>query len=132
MMLGGPQHGKPEFIHELCDVARGIESFSQALIRIAPVIRRRALQTNVFEFDLTNVQDVKFADHAGPRRSGDRVTVTLKDVLQTVSWLPLRYNHQSGASRRNLGGPLKRGFSVLLQHAVDDAAASDQFIERRF
>src|SRR5215472_12447877 len=82
MMLGGPQHVKAEFIHELCDVARGIESFSQALVRIAPVIRRRALQTNVFEFDLTNVQDVKFADHAGPRRSGDRVTVTLKDVLQ--------------------------------------------------
>src|SRR6476646_5269913 len=43
MMLGRPQHVETEFIHELRDLARGVESLAQPLVRIAPVIRRSAV-----------------------------------------------------------------------------------------
>src|SRR5215467_13030097 len=80
MVLGGPQHVETELIHELCDVARRVESFAQAFVRIAPLIRRRAFQTDILELDLADIQNVKFSYHAGPRGSGDRMTVTLKGV----------------------------------------------------
>jgi hypothetical protein len=67
MMLGGPQHVETELIHELRDIARGVESFTQALVRIAPFIRRRAVETDILELDLADIQNVKFSDHAGPR-----------------------------------------------------------------
>ena len=43
MMLGRPQHVETEFIHELRDLARGVEGLAQPLVRIAPVICRSAV-----------------------------------------------------------------------------------------
>src|SRR5262249_2575586 len=85
MVLGSPQHVEAEFIHELRDLARGVESFAQARVGIAPFICWRPLQADIFKFYLTDIQNVEFSDHAGPRRGPDRMTVASKAALRQVS-----------------------------------------------
>src|SRR5690242_5387395 len=85
MVLGSPQHVKAELIHQLGNLARSVESVAQALVRIAPLVRRCPFQADVFELDLTDIQNMEFFDHAAPRRSADRMTVTLKDAQAQVS-----------------------------------------------
>ena len=63
MMLGGPQHVETELVHELGDVARGEEGLAQPFVGIMPVVRRRAVQPDIVELDLTDIEDMKFLDH---------------------------------------------------------------------
>src|SRR5690242_17558441 len=59
MVLGSPQHVEAELIHQLRDLPRGMESFPQSLIRIAPLVRRYPFQADIFKLDLTDIQNVK-------------------------------------------------------------------------
>jgi hypothetical protein len=63
MVLGGPQHVEAELVHGLRDVARGEEGLAQALVRIAPLVRRRAVAPDIVELDLADIEHVKFLDH---------------------------------------------------------------------
>ena len=63
MMLGRPQRVEAELVHGLRDVARRGEDLAQALVRIAPVVRRRAVEADIVELDLADVEHVEFLDH---------------------------------------------------------------------
>jgi hypothetical protein len=63
MMLGGPQHVEAELVHGLRHVARGEERLAQALVRIAPLVRRRAVAADIVELDLADIEHVEFPDH---------------------------------------------------------------------
>ena len=63
MMLGRPQHVEAEFVHELSDVARGEERLGQLSVGIAPLVGGRAVDPDIVELDLTDVEDVKLLDH---------------------------------------------------------------------
>src|SRR5438128_706445 len=63
MMLRGPQYVEAEFVHGPRHLARGEERLAQPLVRIAPVIRRRAVEPDVVELNLPDIQHVKLADH---------------------------------------------------------------------
>ena len=47
----------------LRDVARGEERLAQPLVGIAPVIGGRAVEPDVVELDLADVEDVELLDH---------------------------------------------------------------------
>jgi hypothetical protein len=55
MVLGGPQHIETEFVHQPRNVAGCEKRLAQAFVGIAPLIRRGAIQTDIFKFDLANV-----------------------------------------------------------------------------
>ena len=63
MMLGGPQHVEAELVHGLRHVARGEERLAQPLVRIAPLVRRRAVEADIVELDLADIEHVEFVDH---------------------------------------------------------------------
>ena len=63
MMLGGPQHVEAELVHRLRHVARREERLAQPLVRIAPVVRGRAVQPDVVELDLADIEHVELVDH---------------------------------------------------------------------
>ena len=64
MVLGRPQHVEAEVVHELRDVAGGPEGLPQPLVRIAPVVGRRAVEPDVVELDLADIQHVELLDHS--------------------------------------------------------------------
>src|SRR5207253_7238824 len=68
VVLGGPQRVVPEVVHELSDVAGTEERLAEPGVVIAPRIGRRALQADVLELDLANVQSVDSLDHRSPLR----------------------------------------------------------------
>ena len=63
MMLGGPERVIAEFVHDPRDVARGLEHFGQALVGIAAVVGRSAVDPNIVEVDLADIEGVKPFDH---------------------------------------------------------------------
>ena len=80
VMLGGPQHVEAELVHELGDVARGEEGLAQPLVRIAPVVGGRAVEPDMVELDLADIENVEFPDHvlvSGPirKRLGSQVNI---------------------------------------------------------
>src|SRR3954453_23390753 len=62
-MLRGPQHIEAELIHGLRDVARAEEGLAQPLVRIAPLVGRRAVHADIVELDLPDIEHVEFVDH---------------------------------------------------------------------
>ncbi len=74
VVLGGPQHVEAEVVHRAGDVARGEERLAQPLVRVAPVVRRRAVAADVVELDLADVEDVEFLDHGVSSREALRVS----------------------------------------------------------
>src|SRR5579863_10434169 len=66
MMLRRPQHVEAELVHELGDVAGGEEGLTQPLIGIAPIVGRSAVEPDIVELDLPDIENVKFLDHVFP------------------------------------------------------------------
>ena len=62
-MLRGPQRVEAELVHELGDVARGEEGLAQPLVGIEPLVGRRAVEPDIVELDLPDIEDVEFLDH---------------------------------------------------------------------
>src|SRR6516225_204729 len=70
MVLGGPEAVIAEIVHQAGDVTRGPEYFAKPLVRITPVVRRRAVEADIVELDLPDIKHVKPFDHnATPLRS---------------------------------------------------------------
>ena len=65
VMLGGPQRVVAGFVHHAGDPACGPEHLGEAIVGIAAVIGGRALQADIVEVDLTDIQHVKAFDHVG-------------------------------------------------------------------
>src|SRR6516162_5414518 len=63
MVLGGPKAVVTELVHQPSDIARGPEYLAQALIRVAAVVRRRAVAADIIELDLTDIERMKPFDH---------------------------------------------------------------------
>ena len=63
VVLGGPQRVVAELVHHLGDVARGEEHLAEAVVGIAAVVRRRAVEADVVEVDLADIEDVEAFDH---------------------------------------------------------------------
>ncbi len=59
VVLGRPQHVVAELVHELRHVARGAERLAQPLVGIAPLVGRRAVETDIVELDLADIEDVE-------------------------------------------------------------------------
>ena len=64
MVLGDPQHVVAELVHGLRDVLGGGEHLGQPLVGIAPVVGRRAVQPDIVQLDLADIEHVEFPDHA--------------------------------------------------------------------
>ena len=81
VVLGGPQRVVAALVHHLGNVARGEEDFAEALVRVAAVVGRGAVETDVVEVDLADIEDVEAFDHrAFPRLLGT-LTVLCQHVL---------------------------------------------------
>ena len=63
VVFGGPQRVVAAFVHHLGDVAGGEEHLAEALVRVAPLVGRRAAEADVVEVDLADVEDVEAFDH---------------------------------------------------------------------
>src|SRR5439155_22999912 len=63
VVLGRPERVVAEVVHELRDVARGEERLAQRLVAVAPGVGGGALEPDVLELDLTDIQDVEPFDH---------------------------------------------------------------------
>src|SRR5262249_7724345 len=84
MMLRGPQHVEAELVHGLRDIARRKECLAQPLVRIAPIVRRRAVDADIVELDLTDIEHVELVDH---RASAHFVIIGVKLASKRVAWL---------------------------------------------
>ena len=60
MVLGRPQHVEVELVHGLRDVLHGREHLAQPLVGVAPVVGRRAVEADVVELDLADVEHMEF------------------------------------------------------------------------
>src|SRR5205085_9121438 len=65
VMLGAPEAVIACFVHDARDVERGLKHLRQPLVRVAPVIGRRAVEANIVELDLPDIERVKAFDHGG-------------------------------------------------------------------
>ena len=63
VMLGGPQRVVAAFVHHLGDVAGGEEHLGEALVGIAPVVGGCAVEADVVEVDLADIEHVEAFDH---------------------------------------------------------------------
>ena len=63
VVLGRPQSVVAEVVHQLGDVARGEERLAQPLVAVAPGVGRRALQPDVLQLELADVEHVDSLDH---------------------------------------------------------------------
>src|SRR4029077_5728320 len=63
MVLGGPQAVVAELVHGLCDIPCGPERLAQAVARITAVLCRCALDPDIVELDLADIEGVKPFDH---------------------------------------------------------------------
>src|SRR5436309_3054110 len=77
VMSGAPEAVIAELIHDARDVERGLKHLRQPLVRIAPLVGRRAVEADIVQLDLANIERVKAFDHGGvlpllisERRSG--------------------------------------------------------------
>ena len=78
VMLRRPQHVVAEAVHVLRNVACGREGLPQALVGITPLIGRGTGETDVFELDLADIENVEVSDHASvPPASTARVALVL-------------------------------------------------------
>ena len=119
VVLGRPQRVVAEVVHELRDVARGEERLAQPLVVIAPLVGRRALQPDVLELDLADVQHVEPFDHRscpllpGPeyRLRRGQVKAARRDVVL-------------GAPRQSLSDPRGSGCTVLTGRSYGSKDAS--------
>ncbi len=64
MVLRHPQHVEAGVIHHLGDVARCEECLAQLFVGIAAVIRGCAVESDVVELDLADIEHVEVLDHA--------------------------------------------------------------------
>ena len=63
VVLGGPQRVVATLVHDLGDVAGGEEDFGQALVGVAALVGGRAIEADMVEVDLADVEDVEAFDH---------------------------------------------------------------------
>src|SRR6516164_4899424 len=63
MVLGGPKAVIAELVHQPGDIARGPERLAQALVRVATIVRRRAVQADIVELDLADIERMEPFDH---------------------------------------------------------------------
>ncbi len=63
VVLGRPQDVEAEPVHGLRDVARGRKGLPQPLVGIAPVVGRGAVEADIVELDLADIEDVEVSDH---------------------------------------------------------------------
>ena len=62
----------------LRNVACGREGLAQALVGIAALVGRRAVETDIVELDLADIENVEVSDHASfPPGSTARVALVL-------------------------------------------------------
>ena len=88
MVLGRPQHVESEFVHEPGNVARGEKSLAQPLVGIAPFVGGRAVEPDVVELDLADVEDVEVPDHR------------FLPGVGTLKRFPLAWNHRRHSGAR--------------------------------
>ena len=82
MVLGGPQHVVAVLVHHLSHVARGEERLAQLLVGIAPVVGWCAVEPDVVELDLADVEDVEALDHADYAKTLDDAQVALGGAVE--------------------------------------------------
>jgi hypothetical protein len=63
MVLGRPQAVIAQLVHHPGDRARGLEHLGEPLVRIAPVVGRRAVAPDIVELDLADIKGVEPFDH---------------------------------------------------------------------
>src|SRR5262249_17048988 len=63
MVLGGPKAVIAELVHQPRHVARRPEHLAQPLVRVPPVVRGRAVKTDIVERDLADIEAVKPSHH---------------------------------------------------------------------
>jgi hypothetical protein len=71
VVLGGPQRMVAEVVHYLGDVPGSEEHLRQALVRVPALVGRGAVEADVVEVDLADIEDVKAFDHGGFRTFAD-------------------------------------------------------------
>jgi hypothetical protein len=64
VVLSGPQRVEAKLVHELSHVARSEERLAQPLVGIAPLVGWRAVEADMVEFDLPDIEDMEFSDHS--------------------------------------------------------------------
>ena len=65
VMLRAPEAVIACFVHDARDVERGLKHLRQPLVRVAPLVRRRAVEADIVELDLPDIERVKAFDHGG-------------------------------------------------------------------
>ena len=65
VMLGGPQRLVAEVVHDLGDLTRGEEDLGEARVGVAAIVGRGAVEADVVEIDLADVENVEAFDHGG-------------------------------------------------------------------
>ena len=63
VVLGRPQGVVAELVHVLGDVLRRLEGLDEPLVRIAALVGRSAVEADIVELDLPDVQRRELADH---------------------------------------------------------------------
>jgi hypothetical protein len=63
VMLGCPQGIIAQLVHQPRDIAGRPENFAEALVLVATVVRRGAVQADMVEFDLADVEGMRALDH---------------------------------------------------------------------
>ena len=107
VVLGGPQRVVAGFVHHAGDAARGPEHLGEAIVGIAAVVGGRALETDIVEVDLPDIQDVEAFDHLGiplsflPGRCPDLVNLIHSELIDGFRWP----QGVAGAAYRTSGFP---------------------------
>ena len=66
VVLGGPEAVVARVVHHPRDVDHRAIGLDDPLVRVAPLVRGRAVAADVVEVDLADVQDGELADHGAP------------------------------------------------------------------
>src|SRR5262249_21073505 len=80
-MLRCPERMESQLVHGLRDVARGHEGLVEARGGIPPVVGGRAVEADVVELDLADVEYVEFLDHGCARsRKGSNFSAPMRTI----------------------------------------------------
>jgi len=63
MVFSRPQSVVAEFIHKPSDIPGSPESLAEPLVRVAAIVRRRAVAADVVELYLADIECVEPLDH---------------------------------------------------------------------
>src|SRR5581483_1462079 len=78
MVLGPPEAVIAEFVHDLRDALRRLEHLGQPLVGIAPVVCRGAVEPDIVEIDLADIERVKPLYHESSLAIDTVIRLTLR------------------------------------------------------